>query len=61
MGMAVIAQSCEILPKKVALVREILERIADKWTLLVIDALMGSVSCVFPGFSSASAVSATRC
>ena len=41
MGMAVIAQSCEILPKKVALVREILERIADKWTLLVIDALDG--------------------
>jgi DNA-binding HxlR family transcriptional regulator len=39
--MAVIAQSCEILPKKVALVREILERIADKWTLLVIDALDG--------------------
>jgi DNA-binding HxlR family transcriptional regulator len=39
--MAVIAHSCEILPKKVALVREILERIADKWTLLVIDALDG--------------------
>jgi DNA-binding HxlR family transcriptional regulator len=29
------------LPKKVALVREMLERIADKWTLLVIDALDG--------------------
>jgi len=31
----------ESLPKKEALVREILERIADKWTLLVIDALDG--------------------
>ncbi len=29
------------LPKKEALVHEILERIADKWTLLVIDALEG--------------------
>lgn len=29
------------LPKKKALVREVLERIADKWTLLVIDALDG--------------------
>jgi DNA-binding HxlR family transcriptional regulator len=28
-------------PKKEAIVREILERIADKWTLLVIDALDG--------------------
>ena len=33
--------SSEMLPKKAALVREILERIADKWTLLVIDALDG--------------------
>src|SRR5262249_43173314 len=40
-GMTVAAHSSEILPKKVALVREILERIADKWTLLVIDALDG--------------------
>ena len=39
--MTLIAHSCEVLPKKVALVREILERIADKWTLLVIDALDG--------------------
>jgi DNA-binding HxlR family transcriptional regulator len=29
-------------PAKEALVREILERIADKWTLLVIDALDGA-------------------
>ncbi len=28
-------------PAKAALVREILERVADKWTLLVIDALEG--------------------
>ena len=34
-------QNADLLPKKVALVREILERIADKWTLLVIDALDG--------------------
>jgi DNA-binding HxlR family transcriptional regulator len=34
-------QISETLPKKEALVREILERIADKWTLLVIDALDG--------------------
>jgi DNA-binding HxlR family transcriptional regulator len=33
--------SSETLPKKEALVREILERVADKWTLLVIDALDG--------------------
>jgi DNA-binding HxlR family transcriptional regulator len=31
----------EALSKKGALVREMLERIADKWTLLVIDALDG--------------------
>jgi hypothetical protein len=55
--MTVIAHSGEILPKKVALVREILERIADKWTLLVIDALDGDAS----SYSSASAVSAARC
>jgi len=30
-----------VLSKKEALVREILERVADKWTLLVIDALDG--------------------
>jgi DNA-binding HxlR family transcriptional regulator len=30
-----------MLPKKEALVHEMLERIADKWTLLVIDALDG--------------------
>ena len=42
MGRAVRSgQSCETLPKKEALVREVLERIADKWTLLVIDALDG--------------------
>jgi hypothetical protein len=41
-------------------VREILERIADKRTLLVIDALDGDASCVFLGYSSASAVSAAR-
>jgi DNA-binding HxlR family transcriptional regulator len=35
------AMSSETLPKKEALVREILERVADKWTLLVIDALDG--------------------
>ena len=34
-------KSPDLLPKKEALVREILERIADKWTLLVIDALEG--------------------
>ena len=33
--------SSETLPKKEALMREILERVADKWTLLVIDALDG--------------------
>src|SRR5437016_14431541 len=32
---------CEFPPKKQALLREILERIADKWTLLVIEALDG--------------------
>jgi DNA-binding HxlR family transcriptional regulator len=32
---------CEFSPEKSALVREILERIADRWTLLVIDALEG--------------------
>jgi DNA-binding HxlR family transcriptional regulator len=36
-----ITNSCEVSPKQEALVREILERIADKWTLLVIDALDG--------------------
>jgi DNA-binding HxlR family transcriptional regulator len=32
---------CEFPPKKQALLHEILGRIADKWTLLVIDALDG--------------------
>ena len=32
---------CEFPPKKQALLREILGRIADKWTLLVIEALDG--------------------
>jgi DNA-binding HxlR family transcriptional regulator len=42
LGVAVtIAQSCEMQPKKGTLVGEILMRIADKWTLLVIDALDG--------------------
>ena len=31
----------EFLCRKETLVREILERVADKWTLLVIDALEG--------------------
>lgn len=35
------ARGDELFPKKEAMVREILERIADKWTLLVIDALDG--------------------
>ena len=34
-------KSPDPLPKKEAFVREMLERIADKWTLLVIDALEG--------------------
>jgi DNA-binding HxlR family transcriptional regulator len=34
-------QSPDLLPKKEAFVRDMLERIADKWTLLVIDALEG--------------------
>jgi len=32
---------CDFPPKKQALLHEILERIADKWTLLVIEALDG--------------------
>ena len=32
---------CDFPPKKRALLHEILERIADKWTLLVIEALDG--------------------
>ncbi|MFM9846514.1 MAG: winged helix-turn-helix transcriptional regulator [Hyphomicrobiaceae bacterium] len=35
------ARGDDLFPKKEAMVREILERIADKWTLLVIDALEG--------------------
>jgi DNA-binding HxlR family transcriptional regulator len=35
------AAICDFPPKKQALLREILERIADKWTLLVIEALDG--------------------
>ena len=34
-------KSADASSKKEALVREILERVADKWTLLVIDALLG--------------------
>jgi DNA-binding HxlR family transcriptional regulator len=33
--------TCVITPEREALVRDILGRIADKWTLLVIDALEG--------------------
>ena len=33
--------ACEISPAKQALVRDILERIADRWSLLVIEALDG--------------------
>jgi DNA-binding HxlR family transcriptional regulator len=36
-----VVKSPDLLPKKQAFVREMLERIADKWTLLVIDALEG--------------------
>ena len=35
------ARAGDLFPKQEAMVREILERIADKWTLLVIDALEG--------------------
>jgi HxlR-like helix-turn-helix len=35
------AAICDFPPKKRALLHEILERIADKWTLLVIEALDG--------------------
>jgi DNA-binding HxlR family transcriptional regulator len=35
------AALCDFSPKKQALLREILERIADKWTLLVVEALDG--------------------
>ena len=35
------AAICDFSPKKQALLHEILERIADKWTLLVIEALDG--------------------
>src|SRR5438094_614787 len=38
---AEIAEACVISPAKEALVREMLTRIADKWTLMVIDALEG--------------------
>ena len=34
-------KSPDLLPKKEAFVRDMLERIADKWTLLVINALEG--------------------
>lgn len=34
-------KSCEASSEKAALVREMLGRVADKWTLLVIDALDG--------------------
>jgi DNA-binding HxlR family transcriptional regulator len=39
--MAPKASSPAVVSQKEALVREILERVADKWTLLVIDALDG--------------------
>jgi DNA-binding HxlR family transcriptional regulator len=42
-----IARDADSVPRKEALVREILERIADKWTLLVIDALDGERSLRF--------------
>jgi len=35
------AAICDFPPKKQALLHEILERIADKWTLLLIEALDG--------------------
>ena len=38
---APLATSCEGSEEKEALTREILERIADRWTLLVIEALSG--------------------
>src|SRR5437867_7230461 len=38
---------CEFPPKKLALLHEILGRIADKWTLLVIEALDGEVELRF--------------
>lgn len=34
-----VRQPCEASPEKAALVREMLVRLADRWTLLVIDAL----------------------
>jgi len=34
-----VGQPCEASPEKAALVREMLVRLADRWTLLVIDAL----------------------
>ena len=38
---AELAQTCVITPAKEALVREMLARIADRWTLMVVDALEG--------------------
>jgi DNA-binding HxlR family transcriptional regulator len=35
------SRNCDFPPEKRALLHEILERIADKWTLLVIEALDG--------------------
>lgn len=40
-------QPCEASPEKAALVREMLVRLADRWTLLVIDALEGEESLRF--------------
>src|SRR5438445_6250668 len=41
------AAICDFPPKKLALLHEILGRIADKWTLLVIEALDGEVELRF--------------
>ena len=40
---------CDFSPKKQALLHDILERIADKWTLLVIEALDGEGEMRFSG------------
>jgi len=43
------AAICDFSPKKQALLHDILERIADKWTLLVIEALDGEGEMRFSG------------
>jgi DNA-binding HxlR family transcriptional regulator len=55
------AAICDFPPKKQALLHEILERIADKWTLLVIEALDGEGELRFSDLQRRSAESATRC